>query len=474
MQDGQVKSVMTCVTDVSQLKWAEKFEARKAKDAQEAKRATDEFIDVVSHEMRNPLSAIFQCADSIQRSMKNCAAKGYSRESLFDAVQSNVDSAFTISMCAKHQKTIVDDVLTLSKLEHTLMSISPEPIRPKGLVERVVKMFNSDLTAHGFKVDTGLLPSLKDNGVGWVQCDPSRMNQILVNLITNAIKFTKDEAKREIGIQYGITMSEPRKAFPRDIAWAPNRRAMKDLTVKPEFGTGPHVYLCVQVTDTGVGMTMDEIKRLFARFQQAGSKTMIKYGGSGLGLFISQRLTEMQGGEIGVSSIPNKGSTFAFYVKSRRSEPEAVLMQREQSDLGRRSCSSSNLSPVPLDVFTGVMHVLLVEDNLVNQKVLGKQLAKAGCIVHIANHGVEALDFLSKSDLWHQATKESTHLDIILMDWEMPIMDGLTCSRAIRKLQEEGKVTKHVQIIATTANARSEQIELALGSGIVGSCLTWN
>lgn len=114
------------------------------------------------------------------------------------------------------------------------------------------------------------------------------------------------------------------------------------------------------------------------------------------------------------------------------------------------------------------IHVLLVEDNVINQRVVLPQLKKAGCVVYIANHGVEALEIIRESDLWHENVdkKDTKHLDIILMDWEMPIMDGLACSREIRKLHKEGKVTRHVEILATTANARDEQVKIALASGI--------
>jgi CheY-like chemotaxis protein len=114
------------------------------------------------------------------------------------------------------------------------------------------------------------------------------------------------------------------------------------------------------------------------------------------------------------------------------------------------------------------VHVLLVEDNVINQRVVLPQLKKAGCVVYIANHGVEALEIIRESDLWHENVdkKDIKHLDIILMDWEMPIMDGLACSREIRKLHKEGKVTRHVEILATTANARDEQVKIALASGI--------
>jgi CheY-like chemotaxis protein len=121
------------------------------------------------------------------------------------------------------------------------------------------------------------------------------------------------------------------------------------------------------------------------------------------------------------------------------------------------------------------MHVLLVEDNTVNQRVVQAQLKKAGCVVYIANHGVEALEIIRESDLWHEnvgtassggGSDDIKHLDIILMDWEMPIMDGLACSREIRSLQKAGKIVRHVEIIGTTANAREEQVRIAVESGI--------
>jgi CheY-like chemotaxis protein len=214
-------------------------------------------------------------------------------------------------------------------------------------------------------------------------------------------------------------------------------------------------------------LTEDKIKKLFARFEQGGSKTSIKYGGTGLGLFISHRLTEKQSGEIGVLSVPNQRTTFAFYIKARRAEADQIAIAEEsnKSQLPNRARANSEHSHHPMAVDLSRMHVLLVEDNIVNQRVLLKQLTNAGCIVHVANHGGEALDFLSQTDSWHQETPEGKHIDIILMDWEMPIMDGLTCSREIRRLENIGQITRHIQIITTTANAREEQIQKAIESG---------
>lgn len=467
IEDGEVKSIMACITDVSQLKWAESVEIRKAADAREAKRQQEEFIDIVSHEMRNPLSAIFHCADMIESSLSDCEAKGITSENLLEALQSNVDSAGTILMCANHQKRIVDDVLTLSKLEYMMLSVSPRPVQPVILVERAIRMFEADLHSHAINVTTIEESSLTDNSVDWILCDPSRVAQIFINLLTNAIKFTRAEQTRELTIRYGATSRSPRTAFTSDMNWAPSQTKAADLTLTPEWGDGEAVYLTISISDTGVGMTADEIKKLFQRFEQASSKTSIKYGGSGLGLFISQKLTEKQGGEIGVASQAGKGSTFAFYVKARRTEPENAAVESQiHRPTGVRS-RSERKKVEPKDSEPKIMHVLLVEDNVVNQKVLGKQLMRAGCQVHIANHGLEALDYIQTTNLWHEPGHQPETLDIILMDMEMPLMDGLTCSREIRAWQKAGKLTRHIEIIAITANAREEQIESALSSGIV-------
>jgi len=330
-------------------------------------------------------------------------------------------------------------------------------------------MFEQELLSHDITLKTITDASLKNNNIDWVFCDESRVQQILINVLTNAIKFTKLETTREIYVRYGVTLSNPREAFS-DMFWAPNKGSMGDLTNNPDWGLGRSLYLTLTVTDTGVGMSEEEIKKLFGRFEQASERTSIRYGGSGLGLFVSQKLAEKQGGEIGVKSETNKGSTFAFYIKSRETTKEFGMLPTAPSQFA--SPLRSVTSPEGSNIYVSdlkKMHVLLVEDNLVNQKVVLRQLLKAGCIVSLANHGVEALEVLRGSDLWYEKVPEAKHLDIILMDWEMPIMDGLTCSREIRKLQAVRKLTRHIEILATTANARPEQIQTALDSGIVSS-----
>ncbi|KAH0150125.1 putative histidine kinase-like protein M3YPp, partial [Aureobasidium melanogenum] len=236
---------------------------------------------------------------------------------------------------------------------------------------------------------------------------------------------------------------------------------------------------------------------LFNRFQQASPKTSIKYGGTGLGLYISHTLTEKQNGSVGVSSQPGKGSTFAFYVKSRQlanpptpsSEPtlqltqELVLRQLDNTQalkviedtavlkdpeaVDQQKVVPSPKIPQEQTALPEVAyHVLLVEDNLINQAILKKQLTRAGCIVYVANHGLEALETLRRADVWEEAAGSGHQLDIVLMDLEMPVMDGLSASREIRSLEKSGKLTRHVEIIAITANVRKGQVDLALDAGI--------
>lgn len=115
--------------------------------------------------------------------------------------------------------------------------------------------------------------------------------------------------------------------------------------------------------------------------------------------------------------------------------------------------------------------ILLVEDNLVNQKVLSKQLQRLGYVVHIANHGMEALDFIETTRFWRANDDAGESIDCVLMDWEMPVMDGLACTRAIREWEKQGLLTVHLPIIATTANTRQEQVQEALDAGMVSACV---
>jgi len=228
----------------------------------------------------------------------------------------------------------------------------------------------------------------------------------------------------------------------------------EELCEKPEWGEGDIVYVSLSVEDTGVGMTPKELRNLFARFSQASPKTHTRYGGSGLGLFISKSLVEMQGAEIGVVSKSGTGSSFSFFIKTRKTVQPTTL------DKEQRVFPAENTDCGPQ------FSVLVVEDNIVNQFFLAKQLMKLGFEVQVANHGEEALIWLKNTKRWHANNGIGLDIGVILMDIEVPVMDGLTATRAIRALEQNGDFTTHIPIIAVSANARSEQVAKAFDAGV--------
>ena len=480
--DGKVKVIFGSITDISQQKWAEHFEKRRMEEAVEMKRQQENFIDITSHEMRNPLSAILQCADEITTSMTNLQGSNIMQGEVGELVRNAIDASGIIALCAQHQKRIVDDILTLSKLDSALLLVTPCDVLPKTVVQRALKMFDGEVHTADINLNFKVDDSLEKLGIEWVKLDPSRLLQVLINLTTNAIKFTTTQEKRIINVTLAASLERPPKAASI-VSYFPPRSKKKDLTRSSEWGTGEKVYLHFAVQDTGRGLTDDEKKLLFIRFSQASPRTHVQYGGSGLGLFISRELVELQGGEIGVASTAGEGSTFAFYITARRSTaPKDEIDQfpgagarkpstgRHPTPTSLRGDAPSKISQTSLPqklVPKDSLKILIVEDNLVNQKVLSKQLRNMGCIVHVANHGGECLDRLRESTFWKENGRDGLEISVILMDQEMPVMDGLSCTKEIRRLEEEGEVTSHVPIIAVTANARSEQIDTAMVVGMV-------
>lgn len=477
--DGRLKVIFGSITNISQQKWAEHLEKRKMEEALEMKRQQENFIDITSHEMRNPLSAILQCADEISSTLTAYrTSDGATTRSLDELLDSNIDAAQTIALCAQHQKRIVDDILTLSKLDSALLLVTPCDVMPVSVVQKSLKMFDGEVQTARIKLEFRIDESFRRLKVQWVKLDPSRLLQVLINLTTNAIKFTTTQAKRIITVTLAASLQRPSQTpGMNSVSYFPSRSKRRDLTDSADWGTGEKCYLYFAVQDTGRGLSEDETKLLFHRFSQASPRTHVQYGGSGLGLFISRELVELQGGEIGVSSKSGEGSTFAFYITSRRStaprealdQLPAVGMRHENppelmaSEIPRATAALTPSSPAP----RAGLRVLIVEDNLVNQRVLQRQLRNIGCTVRVANHGKECLAWLKGSNFWAGQGKDAADLGVILMDLEMPVMDGLTCAREIRKAQQSGEIIRHVPIIAVTANARSEQIETARASGMV-------
>lgn len=486
--------------------------------------------------MRNPLSAMVQCADSALAGVKEVrfllgldSAAGASEKArdqksrIGEEIELALEGLQTIISCCAHQKCIIDDVLTLSKLDSNLLSITPVRVEPSRVMQEVVKMFEMEALKADVEVTTEVEQSFAELKIQGLMFDPSRVKQILINLVSNAIKFTRNEVTRKVVLRMSASLQAPEASH---LEYVPASRSVSDgFLIDKEWGTGEIVYLHFCVEDTGRGLSQKEREKLFKRFSQANPKAHVEYGGSGLGLFITRQLTELQGGEVGLVSEERKGSTFSFYIQTRKSaapDPgQRRLAPSEASDSGHDSpltrpssaaASATSVQdqgkkgaqnveklglhqkihsqrPLPPSVKeTWFPNVLLVEDNIVNQKVLSTQLKRIGCEVTVANHGVEALEFLKATDLWHSGSvasatdpiaawllmpsesqeKSRGTVHVILMDIEMPIMDGLTCTRAIRDLERQGVIRrpkkdehhhKHHQlpIISISANARVEQ-----------------
>ena len=473
---------------------------------------------MTSHELRNPLSAVIQCADSVISALhrlepKEVISTDPQVQKVSDEISICIDSLHTIVSCSLHQKRIIDDVLTLSKLDSNLLLISPVRVEPVLVVSEAIKMFDVECSQMHINLQFKEDDSLK--GFEWVMIDPSRMLQVLINLLTNAIKFTKDSDIRNITVTLGGAWTH-RSLEEKGVTFAKDNQPQSSIHDQLDWGSGVRGYIWLRVDDTGCGMTDYEQTRLFSRFTQATPRTHIKYGGSGLGLFISKSLAALQGGSIGVTSTANAGSSFMFYISTRTAEPpKDAAISRAMRPKVQRTVSREVV------VKAARLNILMVEDNLVNQKVLSKQLQKAGCNVSVAGNGVEALEWLKSSVYWRGELVQSSNnaagpispseVDIVLMDIEMPVMDGLTCAREIRAWESrqllappslqslsrqqssldadalrpsfqdlnvsekfEQQWTNRLPILAVSANARSEQVQEALAAGMVSLCQQLN
>lgn len=515
---GEVKEIVGCVTDISRQKWGEGIQKQRTEDALESKRQLENFIDTTSHEMRNPLSAIIQCADGIITSHSSHLRSDEDINAAYCRLsESSMDAAQTIVQCSQHMKCIVDDVLTMSKLDSGLLVMTPVDTQPEAIGQHAVKMFEAEARAADVDLRFSVDPSFRQTGLDWVSLDPTRLLQVLINLVTNAIKFTRLESKRTVTVIIGASRDRPSHCTIGKVEYIRTATAAEAPSLVADWAKGGCAYIRFSVQDTGRGLTDDEKDLLFARFSQASPRTHIRYGGSGLGLFISRRLTEMQGGAIGFESASRSGSIFSFYVKARRSHTPSPADMRAVQHAGEilspptpalQQSASASPNPTPphspvrtrsgssddniinpakrpslqrgtssgLPSISDPIHVLLVEDNLINQRVLANQLRSKGCLVSVANHGAEALDFL-RGTTYARGVVDNDRvpvtLDVILMDWEMPVMDGLTAVREIRKMERDGgPLSGHLPVIAVTANVRNEQITKAMDAGMVSVCFS--
>lgn len=361
----------------------EKATAEAANDAKSA------FLANMSHEIRTPLTAII----------------GFS-ESLLDASQSmtdRVDSINTIIRSSKHLMQIINDILDISKVEAEKLEIENIKVSPFEIIDDVKSLITLIAQEKGlsFSVEYDFpIPEM-------ISTDPVRFKQIMINLCANAIKFTKKG-----GVNLNVSCD-----FDKEL-------------------------LIISIKDTGIGLSTEQMVKLFNPFTQADSSTSRQYGGTGLGLYLSKQLAEKLGGTITVESKINKGSRFTVVIASGQIDSAKIATSAPE-------IKKVNIQPI-LESHGPTLsgNVLLAEDNADNQRLISMYLKKLGVSVFIANNGKEAIDIAANDEF-----------DIILMDMQMPVMNGLDATKYLRN---QGY---HKPIIALTANAMKEDMEACYQAG---------
>jgi signal transduction histidine kinase/CheY-like chemotaxis protein len=377
----------------SRLAAAKALAESEAQRAEQASRAKSEFLAVMSHEIRTPLNGVL---GSAQLLMDTPLAPD--QREFVATIRSSGDALLVL----------LNDVLDYSKIEAGRMTFEHTSFAVRAICDDIHRVLAPAAQARGLTFNISFAGDVPDMLTG----DPTRLRQILLNLTSNAVKFTE---------RGGVDLSVSR-AGECNVRFA--------------------------VTDTGIGIAPDKIARLFDRFTQADSSTTRRYGGSGLGLAIVKRLLELMGGSIQVTSESGRGSTFAF---------ELPLLSGLHS--GVISAPAATLATHPMSMpleASGQPRctVLLVEDNPVNQRVAVHMLRRLGCEVECADDGVQAIARLTR-----------TRFDLVLMDCQMPEMDGFEATRVIR--DPTSAVLDHdVPVIAMTANAFAEDRERCLLAGM--------
>jgi len=279
-ENGDVVCIHAWLHDTSFRHYTETLLSTRLQEALETKRASENFIDMVSHELRNPLSAILQSADSIITGLDDREARRKKDAEMLDGI---LEAAQTIILCAQHQKCIVDDILCLSKLDSNLLAITPDKVSPPQLIAKVLKMYEAELARASVKGKLEVEQSYHNvmSSHEYAMLDPSRLLQVVINLLTNAIKFTQFSERRGLIIYLGASYAKPTGAH-HEIAFINPRNARHEhsTSLSAEWGRGKDIYIQIAVQDTGRGLSKEEMSLLFQRFSQASPKTYKQYGGS--------------------------------------------------------------------------------------------------------------------------------------------------------------------------------------------------
>jgi len=393
-ENGNIHHYEGVLTDITDRTRLEELKIEK-EAAQAATQAKGEFLANMSHEIRTPMNAIIGFSGLAMKQMLSPIVRDYISK---------------IEHSAKSLLSIINDILDFSKIEAGKLTIESIDFQLDEVINNVADVISVKAAEKGVK----LIVAVADDIPLALTGDPLRLEQVLINLANNAVKFTE----------------------------AGHIQIQVELAGKTDF----RCLLKFSVRDTGIGMTREQMGKLFSAFSQADTSITRKFGGTGLGLAISRKLVEMIGGEISVESDPGRGSNFSFTA--------SLAYQSKATEKEKRSERSEKVAQLTQEEIRGKIEgakVLLVDDNILNQQVATEILQGAGLIVEVANNGREGVDAVAK-----------TEYDLVLMDVQMPVMGGYEATQLIRKDERNA----NLPIVAMTAHAtqgyREQCIEIGM------------
>ncbi|MEH2313030.1 MAG: ATP-binding protein [Nostoc sp.] len=378
-------------------------------ERKQAELAKQEFLAMISHEVRTPISSVIGMASLLLDSELTDEQKNF-----IEIIYTSGDSLLKI----------INDFLDFSKIQSGNLELEEEPFALRNCINEALYLLAPEAKEKGLKLTFLDTPKLPTTIVG----DVTRLRQVLINLLSNAIKFTETGS-----IEVSVVIYKNSDINHSYIA----------NTDEIQFS----------VKDTGIGIPCDRVERLFKAFSQVNSSITRQYGGTGLGLAICKQLCELMGGRIWVESELGAGSTFYFTIAASVISEELEVRSQELFLSSPPKSAPMSFSPSP---DSHELRILLTEDNLVNQKIALKQLKSLGYSADVAGNGKEALQLLEKIPY-----------DLILMDCQMPVLDGLETTKEIHRWQESSFASgRRPVVIAMTANAMKEDKQMCLDAGM--------